>query len=65
MVTHIAIFACQIGFAAMWKHFGIEPDVVLGQSDGEVAAAHVAGYFDLKTAIRIIYYRSRYNGYCL
>ncbi|XP_060585864.1 narbonolide/10-deoxymethynolide synthase PikA2, modules 3 and 4-like [Ruditapes philippinarum] len=60
MVTHIAIFACQIGLAALWKHFGVEPYVVIGQSVGEVAAAHVAGYIDLKTAVRIIYYRSKY-----
>lgn len=60
MVAHIAIFACQVGLAALWNHYGIKPDAVVGQSVGEVAAAYVAGYFDLKSAVRIIYYRSKY-----
>ncbi|XP_060577867.1 phthioceranic/hydroxyphthioceranic acid synthase-like [Ruditapes philippinarum] len=58
LVTHIAIFACQIGLAALWKHLGINPDVVVGQSVGEVAAAYVAGYLDLQSAVGIIYNRS-------
>ncbi|XP_060603894.1 phthioceranic/hydroxyphthioceranic acid synthase-like [Ruditapes philippinarum] len=59
MVSHIAIFACQIGLAAMWKELGIVPDAVVGQSVGEVAAAYVAGYLDLQTATKIIFYRSK------
>ncbi|XP_060585861.1 phenolphthiocerol/phthiocerol polyketide synthase subunit C-like [Ruditapes philippinarum] len=59
MISHIAIFACQIGLASLWKELGIVPDVVVGQSVGEVAAAYIAGYFDLQTAVQIIFYRSK------
>ena len=59
LVSHIAIFACQIGLAALWKSLGITPDVVIGQSVGEVAAAYVAGFLDLQTAVKIIFFRSK------
>ncbi|XP_053399182.1 mycocerosic acid synthase-like polyketide synthase [Mercenaria mercenaria] len=60
MVAHIAIFACQVGLVALWRHYGIKPDVVVGQSVGEVAAAYVAGILDLQTAVKVIYNRSKY-----
>ena len=58
LTTHIAIFACQVGLAALWKHYGIVPDVVTGQSVGEVAAAYVSGSLGLQDAVKVIYYRS-------
>ncbi|XP_053399168.1 phenolphthiocerol/phthiocerol polyketide synthase subunit C-like [Mercenaria mercenaria] len=59
MMAHIAIFSCQVGLSALWKHFGVTPDAVVGQSVGEVAAAFVSNSFDLETAVRIIYHRSK------
>lgn len=60
IVTHISIFACQIGLAAMWQSFGINPDAVVGQSVGEVAAAYIAGKIDLASAVKIIFFRSKF-----
>jgi acyl transferase domain-containing protein len=54
-----AIFAIQVGLAALWRSWGLEPDAVLGHSVGEVAAAHVAGALSLADAVRVIRHRSR------
>ncbi|MFQ5794230.1 MAG: SDR family NAD(P)-dependent oxidoreductase [Candidatus Bipolaricaulia bacterium] len=53
------IFAVQVALAALWHSWGIEPDAVVGQSMGEVAAAHVAGALSLEDAARIICRRSQ------
>ncbi len=48
--THIAqpsLFAIQVGLAAEWKSWGIEPTVVVGHSVGEIAAAYIAGHSPL------------------
>lgn len=58
-VTQPAIFAVQIGLVERWRAWGIEPDVVIGHSFGEVAAAHTAGALTLSDAVRIIYHRGR------
>ncbi|HET7749013.1 MAG TPA: type I polyketide synthase, partial [Terriglobales bacterium] len=57
-VTQPAIFAIQMGLAALWRAWGIVPDAVVGHSMGEVAAACVAGVLSLKDAARIICRRS-------
>ena len=58
-VAQPAIFAMQVALAALWRSWGVEPDAVVGQSLGEVAAAHVAGALDLEDAVRVIVHRSR------
>ncbi|MGA8330542.1 MAG: beta-ketoacyl synthase N-terminal-like domain-containing protein, partial [Mycobacterium sp.] len=40
-----ALFAVEMGLARLWQSWGIEPDVVLGHSVGQYAAACVAGVF--------------------
>lgn len=60
LLTHISIFACQIGLVALWQSYGINPDAAVGQSVGEVAAAFSAGKIDLSTAVKIIFVRSKY-----
>ena len=54
-----ALFAVQVGLAALWRSWGIEPEAVVGHSLGEVAAAHVAGVLSLDDAVRVICHRSR------
>ncbi|XP_046341421.2 mycolipanoate synthase-like [Haliotis rufescens] len=55
----IAIFACQVALAKQWEAWGVVPAVVVGQSVGEVAAAHMAGILSLGEAVRVIYHRTR------
>ncbi|MCB1810332.1 MAG: SDR family NAD(P)-dependent oxidoreductase [Candidatus Competibacteraceae bacterium] len=56
-VTQPTIFAVQIGLAALWQQRGIEPDIVIGHSFGEVAAAYIAGAISLQTAAVLIHKR--------
>lgn len=63
-LTHIAIFACQVGLSALWKQFGIEPNFVIGQSVGEVAASYIGGHLDLHEAVTVIFYRSTFLSRC-
>lgn len=42
------LVAVEVALARLWQGFGIEADRVLGQSMGEIAAAHVAGALSLE-----------------
>ena len=58
-IAQPAIFALQVGLAALWRSWGIGPDLVIGHSVGEVAAAHVSGALSLEDAVTVIYHRGR------
>ncbi|ONM46027.1 hypothetical protein B0T44_23195 [Nocardia donostiensis] len=58
-VVQPALFAVMIGLARWWRSLGVEPDAVAGHSQGEIAAAHVAGALTLADAARIVVDRSR------
>ncbi|WP_375772902.1 SDR family NAD(P)-dependent oxidoreductase [Archangium gephyra] len=58
-VIQPCIVAIQIALAALWRSWGVEPAVVVGQSMGEVSAACVAGALSLEDAARVITARSR------
>ena len=47
-----AIYALECALAALWSSIGIRPDVVLGHSLGEIAAAQAAGVFDLEDGLQ-------------
>jgi len=54
-----ALFALQIGLAALWKSWGIRPDLLIGHSAGEIAAAHLAGSLSLDSALRLSFERGQ------
>ncbi|MEU9143438.1 type I polyketide synthase [Streptomyces sp. NPDC048349] len=58
-VLQPASFAVMVGLAAVWASVGVEPDAVLGHSQGEIAAACVAGALSLEDAARVVALRSQ------
>ncbi|MBF6328236.1 type I polyketide synthase [Nocardia transvalensis] len=58
-IAQPAVFALQLGLAALWQSWGIVPAAVVGHSIGEVAAACVSGALSFEDAVRVIFHRSR------
>ncbi|MBB4952329.1 acyl transferase domain-containing protein/acyl carrier protein [Agrobacterium vitis] len=54
----IASFTLQIGLVRMLADYGVTPDICLGHSAGEIAAAHVAGHLTLEQAVALCCIRS-------
>ena len=51
--TQPAMYALECALVALWDSVGIRPDIVLGHSVGELAAAWTAGVFDLEDGLRL------------
>ncbi|KAA5834951.1 SDR family NAD(P)-dependent oxidoreductase [Saccharopolyspora hirsuta] len=52
-------FAVMVGLAALWRSAGVAPSAVVGHSQGEIAAAVVAGALSLDDGARVVALRSR------
>ncbi|MFD1046994.1 acyltransferase domain-containing protein, partial [Kibdelosporangium lantanae] len=57
-VVQPVLFAVMVALADVWADAGVVPDVVVGHSQGEVAAACVAGVLSLADAARVVAVRS-------
>jgi pimaricinolide synthase PimS1 len=58
-IVQPALFAVMVSLADLWRALGVEPAAVVGHSQGEIAAAHVAGALSLADAARIVALRAR------
>ncbi|MEU7650284.1 type I polyketide synthase [Streptomyces huasconensis] len=58
-VVQPALWAVMVSLAQVWQHTGITPSVVVGHSQGEIAAACVAGALSLAEGARLVAVRSR------
>jgi acyl transferase domain-containing protein/acyl carrier protein len=58
-VVQPVLFAMMVSLAEQWRAHGVEPAAVVGHSQGEIAAACVAGALDLPAAARLVCLRSR------
>ncbi len=58
-VVQPALFAVMVSLAGLWRSCGVQPSAVVGHSQGEIAAAHVAGGLSLQEAARVVALRSQ------
>ncbi|WP_344646271.1 acyltransferase domain-containing protein, partial [Streptomyces fimbriatus] len=58
-VVQPASWAMMLGLAALWRANGVNPMAVIGHSQGEIAAAVVAGGLSLQDGARVIALRSK------
>ncbi|MDX3589465.1 type I polyketide synthase, partial [Streptomyces europaeiscabiei] len=58
-VVQPVLWAVMVSLAALWESFGVRPAAVVGHSQGEIAAAVVAGALSLVDGARVVALRSR------
>ncbi|MFD8498154.1 SDR family NAD(P)-dependent oxidoreductase [Amycolatopsis sp. NPDC059657] len=58
-VVQPALWAVMVSLAAAWRAHGVSPAAVVGHSQGEIAAATVAGGLSLSDGARVVALRSK------
>ncbi len=58
-VVQPVLWAVMVSLAELWRSVGVVADAVIGHSQGEIAAAYVAGGLSLEDAARVVALRSR------
>ncbi|RBM04434.1 polyketide synthase, partial [Streptomyces sp. PT12] len=58
-VVQPVLWAVMVSLAAVWRSHGVEPAAVVGHSQGEIAAAVVAGGLSLDDGARVVALRSQ------
>ncbi|MFH8979152.1 type I polyketide synthase, partial [Streptomyces sp. NPDC017890] len=58
-VVQPVLFTMMLSLAELWSSYGVKPSAVVGHSQGEIAAACVAGALSLEDAAKIVVLRSR------
>ncbi|MBO3682899.1 type I polyketide synthase, partial [Streptomyces sp. NEAU-YJ-81] len=58
-VVQPVLWAVMVSLAELWRSYGVEPVAVVGHSQGEIAAACVAGALSLEDAARVVALRSK------
>ncbi|MEZ0073287.1 type I polyketide synthase [Planotetraspora sp. GP83] len=58
-VVQPLLWAVMVSLADLWRAHGVRPDAVVGHSQGEIAAAVVAGGLSLRDGARVVALRSR------
>ncbi len=61
-VLQPVLFAVMVALAELWRSCGVQPVAVVGHSQGEIAAAHVAGGLSLEDAAHVVAVRSKALG---
>jgi acyl transferase domain-containing protein/acyl carrier protein len=58
-VVQPALFATMVSLARLWQRMRVRPSIVVGHSQGEIAAAHIAGGLSLEDAARVVALRGK------
>ncbi|WP_373188772.1 beta-ketoacyl synthase N-terminal-like domain-containing protein, partial [Mycobacterium marinum] len=58
-VVQPVLWAMMVSLAQLWRSVGVVPDAVIGHSQGEIAAACVAGALSLRDGAAVVALRSR------
>ncbi|MFF8926477.1 type I polyketide synthase [Streptomyces longwoodensis] len=59
VVVQASLWAVMVSLAAVWRSVGVEPGAVIGHSQGEIAAAVVAGGLSVEDGARVVVLRAQ------